>query len=134
MSDAETDLQNKLRLFAGQSGGHLWRNNSGALRDATGRLVRFGLGNDSAAASKRFKSSDLIGVTPLTIQPQHVGTVIAVFTAIEVKDPMWPGVRNEREQAQARYIDLVRRAGGIAGFATTLEGGINVIQGYKIDR
>lgn len=99
--------------------GQIWRNNSGACTDQTGRLVRYGLGNDSAQLNKAVKSSDLIGITPTLITPAMVGYTLGVFTAYEVKPSDWrmrPG--DERALAQQRFHDIVREACGYAGFVT----------------
>ena len=99
--------------------GPMWRNNSGACTDETGRLIRYGLGNDSAALNREIKSSDLIGITPTLIQPHMVGYWLGVFTALEVKPTGWvqrPG--DDRAAAQAKFHDIVRRSCGYAGFVT----------------
>lgn len=57
-------------------------------------------------------SSDIIGWTPVEITPEMVGRRLAVFTAIEVKR----GGRTATRQ-QARFINAVNAAGGIAGIA-----------------
>ena len=48
---SEAAVQSKLRVRASQLGAALWRNNNGACKDDTGRLVRYGLGHDSARIS-----------------------------------------------------------------------------------
>lgn len=95
-----------LRLAAQQMGGVLWRNNSGALFNPTGRLVRFGLGHDSAQQYERWKSSDLIGMTPG-----------GRFWAVEAKPGNWTWRGTKREMAQAAFHQNVRMLGGVAGFA-----------------
>jgi len=115
----ETVSQQQIRLAMARLGAQLWRNNSGGYQDETGRWIRYGLANDSAQMNAQIKSSDLIGVVPITIQPHHVGMVLGVFTAIECKKPGWhltPG--DKRGQAQKRFIDIVTGVGGIGGFAT----------------
>lgn len=95
------------------------RNNVGACQDKTGRLIRFGLMNESAKVNEILKSSDLICVTPIRITPEMIGQVIGVYTALETKRPGWhltPG--DDRGQAQDRYHQLVRQHGGRAGFVT----------------
>lgn len=116
---SETVTQQQIRLALARMGAQLWRNNSGAYQDDTGRVVRYGLSNDSAQMNAQIKSSDLIGIVPITIQPHHVGRTIGVFTAIECKKTGWhltPG--DKRGQAQQRFIDIVHGVGGIGGFAT----------------
>lgn len=120
MTQREQDVQNAIRLAAAESRQViLWRNNTGALKDASGRLIRYGLGNDSAAVNKIFKSSDLIGIRPLRIRPDHVDLTVGVFTAIEVKRPGW--TVNDRSEAQRNWLELVGQWGGLAGFATSVD-------------
>lgn len=127
---SETAVQQMIRLDAVKVGVQLWRNNNGACTDNTGRLIRYGLGNDSAKVNKVIKSSDLIGITPVTITPDMVGKTIGVFTAVEVKRSDWGTWTrfqsdgrnfNEREQAQLEFIKLVQDKGGLAGFASSIE-------------
>lgn len=93
------------------------RNNSGACMDDTGRLVRYGLGNVSKQHQERTASSDLIGITQVTITPEMVGRTLGVFTAIEVKKEAWnPEELNKRETAQLNFINWVKSLGGFAGF------------------
>lgn len=115
----ESVVQQQVRLALARLGAQVWRNNSGACTDDTGRLIRYGLGNDSAQLNAVIKSSDLVGVVPVTITPEMVGRTIGVFVAVECKRPGWhltPG--DKRGQAQQRFIDLVREVGGLGGFAT----------------
>lgn len=115
---SEAGAQQALRLEAAEKGILLWRNNSGALQDAEGRWVRYGLCNDSKQLNERYKSSDLIGLTPRLIEPQHVGERWGVFTAREAKKPGWRYTGTPREVAQSNYMDLVNAMGGDAQFAT----------------
>jgi hypothetical protein len=115
---SEADVQAKLRVEAPKNGASLWRNNNGATTDETGRLIRFGLGNDSKRLSEVWKSSDLIGITECvsTAPGQRFG----VFTAVEVKEPGWTAPKNKRERAQAAFISTVRSMGGIGLFAQSV--------------
>lgn len=115
---SEGAAQKKVRLATNSTGGMLLRNNSGALPDRRGIPVRFGLGNDSKNLNKKFKSSDLIGVTPLRIEPHHIGRVWGVFTAMEMKRPGWYFKATEEEAAQLFFINTVRTRGAIGSFAT----------------
>jgi hypothetical protein len=119
----EIALQSHIRLAVSEHlGGVVWRNNVGACQDKTGRVIRYGLCNESAALNERIKSSDLIGIVPTVIQPHHVGHRIGVFTAIECKKPGWhqtPG--DKRAAAQGAYHDIVRSHGGRAGFAASVD-------------
>lgn len=91
---------------------YLWRNNRGSFQDVTGRWVRYGLANDSKKLDEVFKSSDLIGITPVTIGVEHVGMKLGVFTAVEVKAP---GARTDpgRLEAQMNFLRLVTKLGGL---------------------
>jgi hypothetical protein len=117
----EIPAQQAIRLAAPGVGVAMWRNNSGALQDKGGRTVRFGLGNDSAKLNKVFKSSDLIGILPVTIRPEHVGMTVGVFLAVEVKDEKaWRGqASGEHQQAQENFLRTVRNLGGVGFFATS---------------
>jgi hypothetical protein len=115
----EQDTQNIVRLDAAMRGVLLWRNNVGAVRTETGRIIRYGLANDSTRVNREIKSSDLIGITPKIITQDQVGSLVGIFTAIEVKRPDWTfNNRDKREIAQKKYIDLVNNMGGIAYFST----------------
>lgn len=118
VSGSEARAQQDVRLEAAEKGILLWRNNSGALQDAEGRWVRYGLCNDSKQLNERYKSSDLIGLRSKLIEPQHVGERWGVFTAREAKKPGWRYTGTDREVAQSNYMDLVNAMGGDAQFAT----------------
>ena len=116
---SEAVVQQQARLELARNGGLIWRNNVGACIDDTGRMIRYGLCNDSAQMNRSIASSDLIGVTPMVIGPEHVGRTIGVFTAVECKRPGWHLTpADARGHAQAKFINLVRSVGGIAGFVS----------------
>lgn len=102
---------------------NLLRNNSGACIDEEGRLIRFGLGNISKKHSDAIKSSDLIGITKVTITPDMVGQTVGIFTAVEVKKEAWnPDKKLDgRESAQLAFINWIRSLGGIAFFASSVD-------------
>lgn len=119
MKQSETVVQQQTILEAAYSGIDIWRNNSGACTDKTGRLIRYGLGNTSAQLNARIKSSDLIGMTPMLVTPAMYGQIVGVFTALECKPSDWHMTpSDERAIAQARFHDIVRKGGGFAGFVT----------------
>ena len=119
---SETGNQNSIRQHYDGLGYRLWRNNSGALVDKTGRLVRFGLANDSKAMNEAIKAGDLIGWRERLITPDMVGDVIAQFVSIEAKKDGWsfPRPTNVKDfahcRAQLAWADMVRSEGGEAGF------------------
>lgn len=102
----EAGVQSRVRLAAANAGYLVWRNNVGAMEDAKGRIVRFGLANDSAAVNRTIKSSDLIGIKPG-----------GQFWCREIKAPGWTYTGTDREQAQLRFIQLVLSQGGDAAFS-----------------
>lgn len=111
----ERRIQSEIQLAASAGGGpaRLWRNNTGALKDAQGQLVRYGLCPGS---------SDLIGFRTITITPDMVGQRVAVFTAVEVKD------RGRPTEQQAAFIRLVQQAGGMAGIARSVPDALAILQ------
>ncbi len=119
--ESEATVQNRIRAYAPTLGNRLWRNNNGAGKNDRGDYMRWGLGNDSQRVNKLFKSSDLVGMTPLIIQPHHVGRKLGVFTTIEVKKAGWKWSGDETEQAQLRFINVVKEAGGLGCFAQSIE-------------
>jgi hypothetical protein len=117
--DSEAAVQTRIRMEASRKGCRLWRNNIGATLDDRGNFIRYGLCNDSKQMSSKIKSSDLIGIKPVTITPDMVGTVIGQFLAREVKVGDWKYTGTPREKAQLKFIELVNGLGGDAAFASS---------------
>lgn len=115
---SEAAVQQLVRLEASRLGIWLMRNNSGACKDETGRMIRYGLCNDSAQLNKVIKSSDLIGIRPVVITPDMVGHTIGQFVAREVKRPGWSYHGTDREVAQMVFGQKVLRLGGDFKFCT----------------
>lgn len=106
------------RLNIAREGGLIWRNNVGAMNDGQGRVVRYGLANESKTMNRRVKSSDLIGLKPVLITEGMVGYIIGQFVARECKRPKWAYSGTPREKAQKCFIELVLAKGGDACFTT----------------
>lgn len=103
----ETSILQQIRLAASPS--VLWRNNSGSyMKD--GFFIRYGVGQPGG--------SDLIGFTPIGGK--------AIFTAIEVKT-----AKGTISDAQQNFINVIRRAGGIAGIARSVAEAQALIRGYR---
>jgi len=122
--ETESAVTAKIKLAASRFGGIMWRNNSGAVTMGEApnqRHIRYGLGNQSVKVNKHFKSSDLIGITPVFITPAHVGQIIGRFTAGEVKRGNWVWSGSEAEQAQWKYLNVVTRLGGLGCFMKSEE-------------
>lgn len=98
----EADIMRSIMIEMSKLGHRLFRNNVGALKDARGRLVRFGLG---------VGTSDLIGFTST-----------GRFLAIEVKRP-----GENPTDAQCAFIWGVNKFGGIAFTAHSADEAIKLI-------
>ncbi len=118
----EAAVQQLIRLESSRRGTPLLRNNVGACYDDTGRLIRYGLGNDSKKINDVRKSSDLIGIWPVRVTQEMVGSVHGLFFAVECKPTGWT-MRNGdvRAVAQKAFGEWVRDKGGIFTFATKIE-------------
>jgi hypothetical protein len=119
---SEAAVQANVRIEAAQlalSGRRvkLFRNNVGALKDARGVPVRYGLANDTPAMNAVIKSADLIGWETITITPDMVGQDKAVFLSVECKEEGWTFTASQRERAQQAWAALVAAGGGRALFA-----------------
>ena len=114
----EEGVQKYIRLSEAKKGNVLWRNNVGAMQDDNGRVIRYGLANDSRKMNQYIKSSDLVGIRKVCITQDMVGQIIGQFYAIECKRPGWEYKGTEREEAQSRFLTLVTTNGGYAKFST----------------
>ena len=104
MSRSEVNIQNDIMVAVSKAGGMIWRNNTGVLKDATGRPIKFGL---------CVGSSDLIGICP-----------DGVFLAIEVKRAN--GMATDK---QLTFIRNVIRMGGRAGVARSVGDALAIMAG-----
>ncbi len=110
----ETSIVQQIRLAAAPS--ILWRNNSGSyIKD--GYFIRYGVGQPGG--------SDLIGLTPVTVTKQMVGSIVAIFTAIEVKIGT-----GKISTDQNNFINVVLSHGGIAGIARSAVEAQALIRGF----
>jgi hypothetical protein len=125
----ELELQNKIRKRLSEHGRTVtWRNNVG-----TGWVGDVNRLTDGSILLKNPRplhaglctgSSDLIGMTEVTITPDMVGKKIAVFTALEVKTKTGRATPD-----QMNFIHQVLKSGGIAGVVRSPE---DAIQATKI--
>lgn len=88
----EMDIMRLVMVALSEKGCICWRNNTGMLKNAAGIPIKFGL---------CVGSSDVIGVSP-----------DGRFLAVEVKTD-----KGKPTPEQIRFIDAVKRNGGIAGIA-----------------
>lgn len=98
---SEANIQNEIMIALSQAGCVVWRNNTGVLKDASGRPIKFGLCKGSA---------DLIGIAK-----------DGRFLAVEVKTAVGR-VRPEQEL----FIASVKRAGGRAGVARCVDDAMKI--------
>jgi hypothetical protein len=101
---SERNIQSEIMLALSKAGCLVFRNNTGALQDKTGRLVRYGLCKGS---------SDIIGVCP-----------DGKFLAVEVKT-----AKNRLTPDQERFISAVKASGGRAGVARSVDDAIGIMEG-----
>lgn len=120
----ESAVTSHIRLAAAKLNTPLWRNNRGAFRDDTGRLVKYGLGSEADLSS-----SDYIGIRPVLITPDMVGQVLGVFTAVEMKAEGFKFNKNDKHLLNQKiFIDIVNQYGGFAGFASSVEDFYRIIR------
>ena len=115
MANVETKIQQEIRLGLGtRDDVRLFRNQVGQLPDPrTGRPVQFGLARGSA---------DLVGWKTIEVTPDMVGQRLAIFTSIEVKTPT-----GRATPAQKTWMDVVEKAGGIAGIARSADDAMKIV-------
>ena len=119
VSASESRQQGLVRLEAARLDIQMWRNNVGALLDARGIPVRYGLANDSKAMNAALKSADLIGIRKVFIGPHMMGSYIGQFVSREIKHEGWTfNQKDKHEQAQQTWANLINSYGGDAKFAT----------------
>lgn len=68
-------------------------------------------------------SSDAIGLTPIVITQDMVGSTVAVFTAIEVKTKT-----GRVSEKQKKFIAFVKQFGGIAGVARSPDEAVQILK------
>jgi hypothetical protein len=93
---SERNIQALILMALSEAGCLVWRQDTGAYKAPDGRLIRYGLCKGS---------SDVIGVAPS-----------GQFLAIEVKT-----ATGRVSPEQTAFLDAVRRAGGRAGVARSVD-------------
>ena len=96
----EADHMRVEQMKASARGDRLFRNNVGVLIDKRGVPVRFGLA---------VGSGDLIGWRKVVITQEMVGTIIAQFSSLEIKNK-----KGRTTKEQIAWRNIVISAGGDA--------------------
>lgn len=113
---SEAAIMRQIQVGLSVLGARLLRNNVGKYEDKEGNWVQYGL---------CIGSSDLIGWMPITVTQEMIGMKIAVFSAVEVKTET-----GRTTPEQVNFIEAVKRAGGIAVVARSLEDAESVIKNF----
>ena len=115
MGNTEKRVEQDIMLALSTDGCRVFRNAVGVGYTKDGSVFNYGLCKGS---------SDIIGITPITITPDMVGKRIGVFTAVEVK-------KSEKgygaSEDQHRFIKMITDNGGFAGVAYDKESAKKVI-------
>lgn len=132
----EAKAKDNVLLRANQWNARLFKNNSGVAYTQGGRPVFFGLGNEGKKTAEDIRTPDDVGWTEVTITPEMVGKKIAVFTCIDSKKLGFIVKNNytkgTREYGQNKFFDIVKNAGGIAGFASCPEQVDDIFNEFKV--
>jgi hypothetical protein len=99
----EHSIMQRVWVRLSKCGATIFRNNVGLVESKDGRKIRFGLCKGS---------SDLVGWISKEIAPEDVGKRVAVFMAVEVKQPS-----GKVTDEQVRFLASVRASGGISTVA-----------------
>jgi len=124
---SEAAVASECRLALNQRGIITMRNNVGALKDVKGRMVRFGLCNDTPGMNEVIKSSDDICIIPYVVKPQDVGRKLGVFLGVEHKERNWVFTGKGRETPQANFQRMVSNVGGVGIFANSAQSVIGTL-------
>lgn len=111
----EGNISKLCQIAASKLGARLFRNQRGQYKDGE-RWISYGVGPNGA--------SDLIGLAPVKITQEMVGTTIAIFLCVEVKKP-----KESPREDQDRWIKAIRALGGRAGIARGDEDVAAIVKG-----
>lgn len=131
---SEADLMRQLQKLASELGARLFRQNTGMAwagkveKGYPGKVVRLGPGDVVLRNARPFHAgvtgmSDLGGWVPVTVTADLVGSTVAVYTQVEVKETARPTTE------QLAWIDAVNLAGGRAGIARDERDLLGIIHG-----
>jgi hypothetical protein len=131
-ANAETPLQNKIRLALSQAGCLNFRNETagawvGKVIHREGHIVTL-KGASMITAGLCVGSSDIIGIAPTLITQDMVGKTVGVFVAAEVKTPQ---SGDDGSDEQKKFLAAIIKAGGIAGIVTSPDEALALIGNNK---
>jgi len=119
----ETALTREIMVALNRLPGvHVFRNNTGALADETGRVVYYGLGKGSP---------DLVGWVTGSMVASGMShwCNVARFLGVEVKMPGKMRAHPEVLENQDRWRDMIEAAGGIYVRVTSVEEAVRLVRG-----
>lgn len=100
---SEANILNDCMVALSQAGARVFRNNTGILKDKTGRPVKFGLCKGG---------SDIIGICP-----------DGKFLAVECK-----AEKGKPTELQLRFIEMIKSMGGRAGIARSAQEALDIMR------
>lgn len=131
---SEHRIQNEIRnalagrgLFFRANVGKGWTGSS-VTRVSRSGMVYAEAGAVVLAAARPFDTglpagfSDVFGLVPVTVGPQHVGQTLALFAAIECKAPA-----GRVSPGQRAFLEAVTREGGRAGVARSVDDALQIV-------
>lgn len=116
----ETDLMRRLQKFASSIGARLFRQNTGmawvGVVEHGPRTVRLSVSDIVIRNARPFHAgvkgmADLGGWVPVEVTADMVGSTVAIYAQVEVKENGRPS------KEQYAWVDAVNKAGGRAGIA-----------------
>ncbi|MDK2769942.1 MAG: VRR-NUC domain-containing protein [Sphingomonas sp.] len=131
---SESDLMRRLQIRASQLGARLFRQNTGlawvgkAEQFHAPRMMRVGKGDVLIRNARPFKAgfkgmSDLGGWAPVVVTADMVGSTIALYAQVEVKED------GRTTPEQIAWVKAVNSAGGRAGVARSDEDLAKILNG-----
>jgi len=125
---AEGDLMRRLQILASNFGARLFRQNTGMAW--VGNVTRNRDGSITIRNPRPFHAgvtgmSDLGGWVPVQVTPDMVGSTVAIYAQVEVKENGRP------TKEQIAWIDAVNKAGGRAGIARNDKELSEIIRGQR---
>lgn len=122
MTDSEQDIMRRIMIAVSKTGARVFRNNVAMAWVGKAEIIRHSravvvyVGDVLIRQGRPLHaglckgSSDLIGITPVIVRPEHVGTRLGVFTGLEVKTN-----KGRTTPEQVNFAEQINALGGIVG-------------------